>query len=437
MDSSSNIQTIQSKMNEFYRLNMTDADNKIKNAIQDILHLWPEILIAADKANDDELFTLNISRAVLTQVFTIVLSKEFFNQDPSLVREIFFDCFNILVQHSYIFKNTNLTSTTVFIDSNVRLLMKMITTITSLVDFTNEDFSKAEDRQLLIAMREHVDQDNKHDNLTDAIISLIWNLTDRTILVPLFLKTGYAKSVVEWIENRQSKFRDDKLDAPIHILHNLSRHDDGINQLNMCNALKVIESINIEPNIHDDPDDLTIHVSMIRALLTDINRIKCDAKTYSNQIINMIIQLCIDAAKNDRYRYNGSHLSEPLTALVKLFFNDDVLNSTFVNNETKSNIDELMKLLQLFLIKYYPTIDTDNDILENYTCVVILNLFWLGSNHRRCRKITEGNEQFMEIIIRASNDQLNFSEIFMPRTMKSIKQAANDILINLYNQLVL
>ena len=78
---------------------------KSKASIQEILHLWPEVLAAADKATDDELFTLNVSRAVLTQVFTIVLSKDFFNKDHLLVREIFFTCFNILVNHADIFKN--------------------------------------------------------------------------------------------------------------------------------------------------------------------------------------------------------------------------------------------------------------------------------------------------------------------------------------------
>ena len=124
--------------------------------------------------------------------------------------------------------------------------MKMTTSITSLVQFKNDDLSKINDHQLLIAMREHIDQDSKHDNLTDGIISLIWNLSDRTILVPLLLKAGYANSVVEWIKIRENKFRDDKLDAPIHILHNISRHDDGIDQLNTHNALKVIEEIKIE-----------------------------------------------------------------------------------------------------------------------------------------------------------------------------------------------
>ncbi|CAF1306110.1 unnamed protein product [Rotaria sp. Silwood1] len=436
MDSSSHTQIVLSKINEFHRLTMSDSDIKIKNAILEILHLWPEVLAAIDQATDDELFTLNISRAVLTQVFTIVLSKDFFNKDYLLVREIFFTCFNILINHTYIFTITNSTSQTTFIDSNIRLLMKILTSITSLVKFQYDDFSKINDQQLFIAMRKHIDQDSKHDNLTDGIISLIWNLTDRTILVPLFLNTGYANSVIEWIKNREIKFRDDKLNAPIHILHNLSRHDDGIKELNIYNALQIINNINIEPNKYDDSDDMTIHIAMIRALLTDINQIKIDSTSYSNQILNMIIQLCIDAAKNERYRYNGSHISEPLTVLVKLFYNDEILHNTFCNNETKSsssssNIQSLLELLVSLLIKFYPKINFDNDILENYTCVVILNLFWLISNHEQYRQIIRNFEQLMSIIKSVLNDEEIFIDTFMPRTMKSIKQSANDILKNL------
>ena len=109
-------------------------------------------------------------------------------------------------------------------------------------------FSDTKHLKLLIAMREHIDQDSTRDNLTDGIISFVWNLSDRTILVPLLLDAGYAHSVLKWIRNREIKFRDDKLDAPIHILHNLSRHDDGIQQLNNSNFI-LISCINFVKKI--------------------------------------------------------------------------------------------------------------------------------------------------------------------------------------------
>ena len=429
MESSSDCQLVLKKISEYNRLSTTDSDEKIKNSIQEMLHLWPEVLAAGDQATDDELFTLNVSRAVLTQVFAIALSKDFFNKDRSLIREIFFACFNILLNHTDIFRD----NTSVFINSNVRLLMKMSSSLSSSVHFHHDDLSTTEDRQLLIAMREHIDQDSKHDNLTDGIISLIWNLSDQTILVPVLLDTGYGKSVVQWIENRQMKFREDKLDAPIHILHNLSRHDDGIDELNTYDAVKVLEEVQIDSNVCDDADDMAIHIAMVRALLTDIEQIKRDTNKYPNKVVNILLQLSMDAAKNDRHRHNGSHVSEPLTVLVKLFYNDEILENTLSNNDAQSsvNIRSIVELFASLLKKFYPKINVETERLESYTCVVILNLFWLISNHEKYRQAISDHQQLMEIVTSAENDEQCFTDTFMPRTMKSIKQTAEGILRNL------
>jgi len=429
MDSSSHCQVILTKLDEFHRITIRDSDDKLKTAIQNIIHLWPELLAAADKATDDELFTLNVSRAAFTQVFAIALSKDFLNKDSLLVRDIFFALFNILVNHLDIFQN----NTSILIDSNIRLIIKMTTSLTSMVQFKDGDLSKPCDRQLLIAIREHIDQDSKQDNLTDGVISLIWNLSDRTILVPILLNAGYAHSVVEWIKIREEKFRDDKSDAPIHILHNLARHDDGINQLNMHNALEVIEEIKLQSNKADDIDNMTIHIAMIRALLTDINQIKHDSTKYPNQTVNMLLQLSINAAKNEKCRYNGTHVSEPLTVLVKLFYNDEILQNILSNNETKpsSTTRSIIELFASLLFKFYPKRNLDNDLVDNYTCVVILNLFWLISNHEKYRPVIRDCEQLMDLMKSAANDEQSFTDTFMPRTMKSIQQAAKDILGNL------
>ncbi len=426
MDISSDSQILLKKVYGFHRLTMTDSDETIKTSIQEILHLWPEILAAGEQATDDELFTLNVSRAVLTQVFTIVLSKDFFNKDHSLVREIFFTCFNMLVNYANIFQNNN----SIYIDSNIRLLLKMISSITSSVQFQHNDLSNNGDQQLLIAMREHIDEDSNHDNLTDGIISFIWNLSDQTILIPILLNAGYANSIVQWIKSREMKFRDEKVNAPIHILHNISRHDDGIDELNTYDALKVIDEVKTEST---DGDDMTIHIAMIRALLTDINQIQSDATKYSNKIVEKLVQISLDATKTDRYRYNGTHVSEPLTVLVKLFYNDELLDNILSNNKTNSSLT-LQSIIELFvslLTKFYPKINVDNNFLEKYTCVVVFNLFWLISNHEKYGQIIRDHQQLMDIINNAALDEQSYIDTCMPRTMKGIQQAANDILQNL------
>jgi len=432
MDTSTDPQIILNKIYEFSRLNMSDSNDKIRTSIQEILHLWPEVLAAGDKATDDELFGLNVGRAVLAQVFTVLLSKAFFYRDHLLIREVFFACFNIVVNHANIFKNNN----SIFIESNIRLLIQMASNITSLVKFKDDDLSKTGDQQLLVAMREHIDQDSEHDNLTDGIISLIWNLSDRTILVPMLVNAGYASSLVQWIKCREMKFRDDKLDAPIHILHNIARHDKGIDELNAHNALEVIEEIKLESTVCNNVDDMVVHIAMIRALLSDINQIKLDTAKYSNEVVQMLVKLNIDAAKGERYRYSGTHVSEPLTVLVKLFYNDEILNNTLSNNETDSSltIESIIELFAPILNKFYPKKYLDNDLLETYTCIIILNLFWLISNHKKYHQAIRDHKQLMDIVNNAVNDKQDYVDIFMPRTMKSIKQVSNDILKNLNNE---
>ncbi|CAF4700029.1 unnamed protein product, partial [Rotaria sp. Silwood2] len=61
-------------------------------------------------------------------------------------------------------------------------------------------------------------------------------------------------------------------------------------------------------------------------------------------------------------------------------------------------------------------------------------LLWLISNHEKYHQIIRNHEQLMDIIKRGIYDEENFIDTFMPRTMKSIKQSANDILKNLNSE---
>lgn len=429
MESLTDSQMLLKKVYEFHRLTLNDPDEKIRRSMQEILQLWPEVIAAGNRANEDELFTLNVSRAILTQVFTIVLSKDFFNKDHALIREIYFACLDILIRYVDIFKENNSN----FIDSNVRLLMKMMTSISSSVRFQPDDLSQRDEQQLLIVMREHLDKDFTHDNLSDGIIAFIWNLSDITQLVPVLLKTGYASSVVQWIENRMEKFREDRLDAPIHILHNLARHDDGIEQLNTFDAMDTIDRIDLKNTFDDEGNDMTIHIAMIRALLSPIEQIKIDRSKYPQKTVNMLIELAINAAKADKLRSIGSHVSEPLTALVKLFYNDQILDDSLANQEAESsnNPQSFIDVFAALIMKFYPKIHSDAELLEKYSCVVIFNLFWLISNREKYRQLIGNQNTLLELIQRAATDEQEFQDIFMPQTLKSIKETAKNILANL------
>jgi hypothetical protein len=417
MDLPSRSQIILSKMNEFYRINLLDSDDRIKFALHELIHQWSEVLAAANDASDDELFNLNVSRGFLAQIFGIALFKDCFANDHSFTREISRMCLDLLVNHIDIFTNKNSTSITIFLISNIRLIMEVSSHSSSFLWYTDIDLFNENNCQLLIAMREHVDKDFTHDNLTDGIISFIWTISDNTSFVPLLLKVGYAESLLEWIKTCRTKFREDKENALIFILQNMVRHDDGIEQFNHLHTLKIIEQIQINLN-------MSLELSMIRVLLTDINQIKLE----SIEFLNKLIQLIINATKDKEYRHDGSHVCELLTILTKLFFNDEILHIILCKIEIKS-----LSIIELFislLIKFYPNLSSNNDPLENFTCVLLMNIFWRISYHQEYYQMICDNEQLMSIIKNAANNEKNFVDTFMPRTMKSIQQAAIEILKN-------
>jgi len=410
-------QIILSKINKFYRINSFDSDDKIKFACYELISQWSEVLEAANDASDDELFYLNVSRGFLTQIFAIAYSKDYFTNDHSFTCEIFRTGLNLLVNHVDIFTNKNSTTITTFLVSNIRLIMEILSNIISFLWYSDIKFFNENHYKLFIAIREYVDQDFTHQNLTDGIISFIWNISDNTSFIPLLIKTGYAESIIEWIKVCRTKFREGKQNAIIYILLNMIRHDDGIQQFNHLNTLNIIEQIQID-------SDISLTLDMIRVLLKDIEQIKLE----SMEFLNAIVQLTIDAGTNIGYRHDGSHVCEPLTILTKLIYNDEILHTILCKIKTKSSIIELFTSL---IIKFYPNLSSDNDALENFTCVLVLNIFWRISHHPQYSPFIYDNEQLMTIITSAANNEKNFLDTFMPRTMKNIQQAAGEILENL------
>lgn len=409
-------QIILSKINEFYQINSFDTHEKIKCAFQQLIYQWSEIFEAADDATDDELFYLNVSRAFLTRRFRFTLFKDCFD-GHSFTQDIYRTGLNLLINHIDIFTKKYSSSMKTFLISNIILIMEILSHITSFLWYSDIELFHENVYQLLLAMREYVDEDMFHDNLTDGILSFIWNTSDNTSFVPLFLKANYAKSIVEWIQNRQTKFRDDKHYALINILLNFLRHDDGIEQLNHFHALDIIEQIEINSNI-------SLQLDMIRVLLTDINKIKLE----SMEFLDELIQLIIDAGTNEKYCHDGSHVCEPLTVLTKLFFNQKILSDILSKITTKSEV--IIELFISLLSKFYPKLSSNNDPSANFTCVLILNIFSCMSFHQEYYQIIYNNEQLMNIIKNAANNENIFLATFMPRTMKNIQQAAIEILKN-------
>jgi hypothetical protein len=410
MDLLSRSEVILAKIKEFYRVSLRDSDDRIKFAFHELLRQWSDILIAGNDASDDELFHLNASRGFLNQIFIFALYKDCFTNDHTFTRDTIRICFEFLTDQIEIFTNKNSTTNRIFSVSNIRLIMEILSNLVSHLWYSDTDLFN---EQVFLAMREYVDQDLTNDNLTDGILSLLWSVSDNTSLVPILLKTDYAQSLYQWIKNSSTKFREDKQNALINILQNMSRHDDGMEQLNRLDILNIFESMQFDTN-------LSFSLSMIRVLLTDRNQIKFE----SIEFINTLVQNTIAAGEDEKYRHDGAHVGELLTVLAKLFYNDEILHMIL---KTKPSIIELFASL---LAKFYPNLNSDHDPLENFTCVLLLNILCCISYHQEYSQKIFDNEQLMSIIQKTVENEANFIDTFMPRTMKSIEQTANEILKN-------
>ncbi len=85
-----------------------------------------------------------------------------------------------------------------------------------------------------------VEKDYTLGILNDHILSFFWNLSDRTVLIPILLKCDLAKRVVGWLS--QAAMLTEKDRRPfISIAHNIARHDDGADELNKYDAINAIK----------------------------------------------------------------------------------------------------------------------------------------------------------------------------------------------------
>ena len=422
---------ILAKFNELRSVAESDCEDKVKEALRQTIHLWAELLTVGKNAFDYELSSLKASRSILMHVICAAKSKNLFEKDRSFAQEIFRACFNLLTKYMSIFTTEDATFRFAFLKDNVRLLMGLAELITSLVPFKDNDLVE-NDLPLLMKICEHVDRDLRHDDLTTDIISLLWNLSDQTVFVPLLLRAGFAKSAIDWIKTTPEKHKIDRLKSFIAIVHNLSRHDDGVDQLNINGALDIFKHLQLEPNVRDNLD-LSLTVAMTCVLLSTLDQIKSDSMICSKQILNMLWQLFTKASKSYRHHYEGFHMSESLAVLAKLSVNDQILYYILHDVETEpvSNSESTIHFFVSLLTELHST-KPDNDRLHSFTCVILFNILWSISCHQQYQQTLRDHTELI-IILKSVIDATEnlYVDTFMPRTMKSVKRVASDIFHNL------
>ncbi|CAF3086092.1 unnamed protein product [Rotaria sp. Silwood2] len=180
-------------------------------------------------------------------------------------------------------------------------------------------------------------------------------------------------------------------------------------------------------------DSRILVISMTLAFLSSPEQLKRDKKGM-NAVLNQLLQLVMDSAKSDQYRYDGFHVSEPLEVLVKMFVVEErTLDYVLCHAETEPTSD-MSSTVHLFisLLFSFSNALKGTDRLEQFTLVALLNILWSISFQPNYAQELAKDEKLIEIIEKfAENDKdQDIIEQYKPRSMESIKQATNGILHN-------
>jgi hypothetical protein len=139
-----------------------------------------------------------------------------------------------------------------------------------------------------------IEQPTDYDHQAiDDILLFLWNLTDRTIVVRWILDTGFTESMLECLTIADSPSKATR--KLIGIVHNISRHDDGVDELKKLDGLSIIKDFQSR---HADTcvNEPNLVASMAIALLSTPEEIRSDNKRM-NKILNQLLQMTMKAAE--------------------------------------------------------------------------------------------------------------------------------------------
>ncbi|CAF4570867.1 unnamed protein product, partial [Didymodactylos carnosus] len=252
-----------------------------------------------------------------------------------------------------------------------------------------------------------------------------------------FIQIGYPQACLRWISQPDLSY--DNQYYILNILHNISRHNSGTQILNEQHALETLrlykEKFVLKASIltQKQYSDSTVLFCMIYALLLEPDELKKSLKSLNEVLcstFDRLFQTVVNAANNEKFRFNCFHISEPLTVLTRLFVNDEIVDYVLSQDlGTKSNVIEFFCQL---LIKFYNLTRNSNNKSDQLTLLSLCNLLWSISFQGKYKDELKNNSVFMTIIKLLTNDNIDLTKHeYMPRHLSSIRKATEGLLWNL------
>ena len=225
------------------------------------------------------------------------------------------------------------------------------------------------------------------------IVCLIWGLTDKIELMPMFVDMDCVEKALQWVRTATFTSNIKSLGQPIfNIIHNLSRNQKGRIRLRRQNAFKIVIDCKEIVDQNRDNKELTEDFGMtLIALATD------DEQSEENKISfcdagESMYDGCKKARKAVNLRNNsGLHLSETLELLHRAFsityVIKHILGSKFDENQTP-----IQYFAQLLISFYGVLLDPEPDELEKRVGEYLLKiLLQISSYPDYINELTDDN----------------------------------------------
>ncbi|UJR20242.1 hypothetical protein I4U23_023373 [Adineta vaga] len=238
--------------------------------------------------------------------------------------------------------------------------------------------------------------------VTSSILLLIWNLTDKIPLIPIFINLGYVQKTIQWIRTDTFKSHIDSLCNPIiSIIYNLSRDQKGLKQFRTEKAFDVLMECSQLINETNDEDLTKSFGIALIALATSDEQSEENKKLILDTSVKLY-QLCKTAEANVELNCDGYHLSELLELLHRAFINTYVIKH-ILENKIDEKPTAIQYFAELLLILYGALLDPEPDELEKRAVKYLLKILLQISSYPEYVKQLIDNNQFCIIIESLAN----------------------------------
>ncbi|UJR23373.1 hypothetical protein I4U23_026382 [Adineta vaga] len=429
-------------LRKFDQLQANETDPRTR-CRQSIL-LCGELVDGITEATDTDVNDFRGCLRLLYRLISDFESSARIENNNLFAREIFFALLDILTGTkicSYLNENPRVKiSNKEFYRMLTDVLLTIAASTVRNTLFTSADISTRKYTEIFQIMYKRVNRDldliAKTDNrlsddsqTTSCILSFFWSFSNHTVIVPWLLNIGLIEVMLKCLQITKISQTICQL---INIIHNISRHDDGTDELNQFNGLQILKDV--QNNTTQKLDDFNnLVISMVIAQLSTVEQIRSDNKRM-NRILNQLLQMTIDASKTENHlNEKGFHVSEFLAVFTRLFVDDRSLEYVLNHAETdpQLKVSTTIGLFVDLLIDFQNIIRT-KDHLKEFTCTALVNILWSISFHDRYKTKLKQNDKLLKTLRNLDTDKsAKTIDQYVPRSMESINKAASGILYNL------